>query len=262
MNEHPLKISIATVTYNAGALLEKTIASVENQTYPYVEHVIVDGNSTDLTMEVIHHYQERNSVSAKRHEINILSESDNGLYDAMNKAIQMSTGNYILFLNAGDCLHTPQTLEKVVMAIQNCSKIPAVVYGDTDIVNDSGVFIRKRRLSPPEKLTWKSFRKGMLVCHQAFFASVEIAKTTPYQLKYRFSSDFDWCIRLMRQGEQLGRPLLNTHLIIADYLDGGLTTKNHRKSLWERFQIMTRHYGWGRTMGWHLFFIIRAALKK
>ena len=154
MNEHSLKISIATVTYNAGALLEKTIASVENQTYPYVEHVIVDGNSTDSTMEVIHHYQERNSVSEKRHEINILSESDKGLYDAMNKAIQMATGDYILFLNSGDCLHSPKTLEYVVAAIQNCSNTPAVVYGNTDIVNDSGVFIRKRRLSPPEKLTW------------------------------------------------------------------------------------------------------------
>ena len=150
MNEHSLKISIATVTYNAGALLEKTIASVENQTYLYVEHVIVDGNSTDSTMEVIHHYQERNSVSEKRHEINILSESDKGLYDAMNKAIQMATGDYILFLNSGDCLHSPKTLEYVVASIQNCSNTPAVVYGDTDIVNDSGVFIRKRRLSPPE----------------------------------------------------------------------------------------------------------------
>ena len=101
MSEPPLKISVATVTYNAAELIEKTIASVETQDYPYVEHIIVDGNSQDTTLEAVHHYQERNSVADVRHEIVCLSEPDEGLYDAMNKALDLATGEYILFLNAG-----------------------------------------------------------------------------------------------------------------------------------------------------------------
>ena len=128
MSEPPLKITVATVTYNAAALINKTIASVEAQDYPYVEHVIVDGNSTDNTLELVHHYQERNSVASVPHEINCISEPDKGLYDAMNKAIDMATGNYIVFLNAGDVFHETTTLSKIVAAAERYGKeLPAVV---------------------------------------------------------------------------------------------------------------------------------------
>lgn len=135
----PLKITVATVTYNAGKLINRTIQSVEEQTYPHVEHLIVDGNSQDNTLENVHHYQERNSIATVRHEIACISEPDKGLYDAMNKAIDMATGQYILFLNAGDCLHAPDTLECMAQAAQdelNRKKaLPAVVYGDTHLVD-------------------------------------------------------------------------------------------------------------------------------
>ena len=108
-----IKITIATVTYNAAALIERTIRSVEEQTYVAVEHLIVDGNSRDNTLEIVHHYQERNSRARIRHEIVCRSEPDEGLYDAMNKAIDMATGHYILFLNAGDTLPETDTLTRV-----------------------------------------------------------------------------------------------------------------------------------------------------
>ena len=85
MSEPPLKITVATVTYNAAAQIGRTIASVEAQDYPHVEHLIIDGNSQDDTLATVHHYQERNSVAPVQHEINCLSEPDDGLYDAMNK---------------------------------------------------------------------------------------------------------------------------------------------------------------------------------
>lgn len=256
------KITIVTVTYNPGALLDVTIDSVERQTYPHVEHLIVDGNSQDGTMATVHHYQERNSVAATPHEIVCRSEPDKGLYDAMNKGIRLATGNYLLFLNAGDRLHSPQTLEQMAACIQASPTPPAVVYGHTDIVDGEGHFIRKRRLAPPEHLSWRSFRSGMLVCHQAFMARTELARQTPYNLDYRFSADFDWCIRLMKLAQRRAMPLTNAHLTVADYLQEGMTTQNHKASLHERFRIMVSHYGWLTTLLQHAWFTVRAVTRK
>ena len=191
MDEPPLKFTVATVTYNAGALLGRTIASVEEQDYPHVEHLIVDGNSQDETLALVHRYQERNSVATVRHEVACLSEPDRGLYDAMNKALDLATGHFILFLNAGDRFHSADTLSRVAAQLAGGSPYPAVVYGDTDIVDAEGRFLRHRRLAPPERLTWRSLRHGMLVCHQAFFARTDLARLYPYDLTYRYSADFD-----------------------------------------------------------------------
>lgn len=266
MSEPPLKITVATVTYNAAALMERTIASVEEQNYRYVEHIIVDGNSEDSTLELIHHYQERNSVAGIRHEIACLSEPDNGLYDAMNKAIDMATGHYIVFLNAGDRFHSPDTLSLIARAATEDhtegTALPAVVYGDTHLVDNAGRFIRRRRLTPPERLGWRSFRHGMLVCHQAFFARTDLARSCRYDLRYRFSADFDWCIRIMREARRQKAALKNAHTVVTDYLNEGMTTRHHKASLNERFRIMTRHYGWLVTLVMHGWFVVRGILKK
>ena len=263
MSEPPLKISVATVTYNAAALIGKTIASIESQDYPYVEHLIVDGNSQDGTFEAVQHYLERNSVAAVPHEVNCLSEPDRGIYDAMNKALDMATGEYILFLNAGDVLHSTDTLSQIAAAISRCGDtLPAVVYGHTDIVDEAGNFVRHRRLAPPEHLTWRSFKNGMLVCHQAFFARTDLARANKYNLDYHFSADFDWCIRIMREARRLKLPLCNAHLVVADYLNEGLTTRNHKASLRERFAIMRHHYGLVVTVWRHAWFVLRNFIKK
>lgn len=259
----PLKITVATVTYNAGPLIARTIASVEAQTYPAVEHLVVDGNSTDDTLTQIHHYQERNSVAAVQHEVRCLSEPDEGLYDAMNKALREATGDYILFLNSGDTLHAPDTLSRIASAAVAGSTPPAVVYGDTDLYDRDGRFVRHRRLAPPPRLTWRSFKQGMLVCHQAFCARLDIARALPYDEQYRYSADFDWCIRIMRQAARTGQPLVNANAVIAHYLDDeGTTKKNHQASLRERFRIMTRHYGFLSTALRHLWFVVRALFKR
>lgn len=258
----PLKITIATVTYNAASLIETTIRSVEEQDYPYVEHLIIDGNSQDATLEAVHHYQERNSIAAVPHEVNCLSEPDDGLYDAMNKAIDMASGDYILFLNAGDRLHAPTTLSEMAALATGNDGRPAVIYGDTYIVDSEGRFLRRRRLSPPARLTWRSFRHGMLVCHQAFLARTDLAKARPYDLRYRFSADFDWCIGIMREAKRRRLTLKNAETVVADYLNEGMTTRNHRASLQERFRIMVRHYGPVTTLLLHAWFVVRGLLKK
>lgn len=268
MNEPvPIKITVATVTFNAASLLGRTIESVENQDYPHVEHVIVDGLSHDGTSELLQNYSRRNAAAHSSHTLRIVSEPDSGLYDAMNKAIRMATGHYILFLNAGDKFHSTDTLRHIAdIARSNAygrkeELLPAVIYGNTNIVDNNGRFLRERRLTPPEHLSWKSFRNGMLVCHQAFFARTDLARQNLYRLKYRFSADYDWCIRIMRQAERDKMPLTNAHIVVADYLEGGLTTKNHRRSLMERFHIMVHHYGLPSTLCMHLYFSFRSLQK-
>ena len=243
---HP-KFSIITVTYNAGAVLEDTIQSVITQTYRNVEYIIVDGDSKDHTLDIINRYRE--------HIHTLVSEPDKGLYDAMNKGIRLATGDYLCFLNAGDELHEDDTLQLMVHSITG-TELPDVLYGETAIVDEEGHFLRMRRLSAPEDLNWKSFKDGMIVCHQAFFPRRELAE--PYGLRYRFSADFDWCIRIMKKSHTLH----NTHLTLIDYLNEGMTTRNHRASLHERFRIMCRHYGYPSTLARHAWFALRLLLKK
>lgn len=255
-----LRFSVATVAYNAAGLIGRTIDSVERQTYPHVEHLIIDGNSTDDTLVHIHHYQERNSRRAMPRDIICRTEPDAGIYDAMNKALRLATGHYILFLNAGDTFHDSHVLEHIARALGPCR--PAVVYGRTDIVDAEGCFVRHRRLEPPRRLTWSSFRWGMLVCHQAFLARTDLARQTPYDLRYRYSADFDWCIRLLRLGRGESPAALDSGLTVSDFLAGGTTARHHRASLLERMRVMGRHYGWPATFALHVWFVFRAILKR
>lgn len=248
MHNHPTpKFSVITVCYNAEATIEDTIQSVISQTYHHVEYIIVDGASKDRTMSIVNRYREHIAI--------VVSERDKGLYDAMNKGIGLATGDYLCFLNAGDSFHEDDTLQQMVHSIHT-PQLPDVLYGETELVDHEGHFLRMRRLSAPEVLTWKSFRQGMLVCHQAFFPRRDLVM--PYDLRYRFSADFDWCIKIMKKSKVLH----NTHLTLIDYLAEGMTTRNHKASLKERFRIMTRHYGWTSTLAFHLWFVLRLLLKK
>ena len=139
--------------------------------------------------------------------------------------------------------------------------MPAVLYGDTDIVDGEGRFLRHRRLSPPERLHWRSFRQGMLVCHQAFYARTDFAVANPYDLRYRYSADVDWCIRIMRQADDEQVPLLNLHMVVANYTEEGQTTLHHRESLRERYKVMQHHYGRVQTFLLHVWFVLRAIFK-
>lgn len=236
------KFSIVTVTYNAEKVLEDTIQSVIAQTCHQVEYIVVDGCSTDATPDIIQKYRPYIHI--------VVSEPDKGIYDAMNKGLALATGDYLCFLNAGDCFHDEDTLADLTRSIRQ-KELPDVIYGETALVDGDRHFVRMRRLSAPETLNWKSFRQGMLVCHQAFFAKRAIAE--PYDLQYRFSSDFDWCIRVMKKAATLH----NTHLTLIDYLEEGTTTANRKASLKERFRIMVKHYGWISTLVRHAGFVVR-----
>ena len=96
----------------------------------------------------------------------------------------------------------------------------------------------------------------------AFLARTDLARLARYDLKYRFSADFDWCIRIMREARRRKLPLANAHVVVADYLSEGMTTRNHKASLRERFHIMTRHYGLVLTVLQHARFLVRHMVRK
>lgn len=235
--------SIITVTYNAEQWLERTILSVLSQSYPYIEYIIIDGASSDGTSKIIQRYIDGIAFTK--------SEPDQGLYDAMNKGLKNATGDYVWFLNAGDTLHSANTIQHIVDKLNRHNSLPDIIYGETEIVDASGNSLGKRRLNAPSRLTWKSFRMGMLVCHQSFIAKRIIAPQ--YDLSYRFSSDFDWCISCLKKATDV----YNTKMFLSHFLDEGMTSVNRKESLKERYNIMCKYYGRLTTSILHLWFAVR-----
>lgn len=246
MNKAPL-FSIITITWNAERELPATLASVDSQTFGDYEHLIIDGASTDATLALANA-----PGNLRRHTY---SEPDKGLYDAMNKGLHRARGRYVLFLNAGDAFATSDILARYAAAAADNVDI---IYADTRLVNARREVVGKRHLSVPERLTYKSFARGMLVCHQAFAMRRDLAPD--YDLTYRFSADYDWCLRCLR----LTTPdrSRNLHTVAIDYLTDGLTDKNHKASLRERYEIMCRHFGKLPTIIRHIGFAFRAAIRK
>ena len=156
-------------------------------------------------------------------------------------------------------LHNPAPLSRIeLIDVSSVATLPIANIG----IDEKGNFLYHRRLQPPEKLTWRSFRDGMLVCHQAFYARLDIAKKIPFNTHFRYSADIDWCIKIMREGEKEGLLLRNVHAVIANYLEEGQTTKHHRASLYERFRVMCKHYGVFPTIAKHAWFVVRLFTKK
>jgi hypothetical protein len=218
-------LSVITVVFNSENLLEKTILSIKNQTYDNIELIIVDGNSTDRTKEIIKKYDE--SIDYW------ISEPDNGLYDAMNKGIAFAKGNYLWFLNSGDLIYSNNTVEEFFLNFSDAD----IYYGETMMIDVNGNNIGMRRLKTPPDLTWKSLKRGMVICHQAIIVKRAIAPA--YNLSYKFSADFDWVLNALKKSLNI----INTKQIVARYLQEGLSRKNIRSSLKERFNIMARNYG-------------------
>ncbi|MBE8713991.1 glycosyltransferase family 2 protein [Sphingobacterium hungaricum] len=219
------KISIITIVYNNAKDIEFTMASVLNQTYPVIEYIVIDGLSTDGTVDIIKKYKNQLAI--------FTSEKDAGIYDAMNKGLKEATGDYVLFLNSGDALYDENTLDHVVKKGKNAD----IIYGETMLIDENRQEIGLRRHAAPKEFTWKSFKYGMNICHQAIYIKREIA--VPYNENYKLSADIDWIIRCAKNA----KTAVNVNELVARYLVGGLSQKRHRESLKERYVIFNQYYG-------------------
>ena len=235
------KISVVTVVYNSEKLIERTLQSVTNQTYTNIEYIVIDGKSTDATPDIIKKFS--NKIAC------LVSEPDHGIYDAMNKGIRLATGDFIIFINSGDRFADNNTLENIFSNPDAADS--DVVYGDTDITDTEGNILHSRRHRPPENLSWKSFKRGMLVCHQSFIARRTLVNE--YDLNYRCAADFDWCIKILHASKKIH----NSHLIISLFLEGGQTRKTIVPGLKERFRIMRQHYGLISAVFWNIILGVR-----
>ncbi len=239
--KNPL-VSIITVVYNSELYIEKTILSIINQEYSQFEFIIVDGGSTDRTIEIIQKYE--------KFITKWISEKDNGLYDAMNKGIKMASGEYLWFINSGDEVYSNTVLQEI---LPNAHFLPDIIYGETEIIDYKGQSLGMRRHSAPEKLNWKSLKHGMLVCHQSFIVKKEIVED--YNLNYKYSSDFEWLIRILKKAATIH----NSGLILSKFMDGGQTSRTLIPGLKERFKIMIKNYGLITTILNHFLFAIKLA---
>jgi glycosyltransferase len=184
-----LKVSIITITYNSQSTLVDTITSVVNQSYPNIEYIIVDGKSTDDTLSIIEKYKERISK--------IVSEKDNGLYDALNKGITMATGDIIGILHSDDFYIDHLVIEDVVNTFKN--KPCDAVYADLLYVNrnNTNKIIRK----------WKSgvyrnghFLSGWMPPHPTFFVKRNCYETLGgFNLKLKSAADYELMLRFVHK---------------------------------------------------------------
>ncbi len=238
------KLSIVTVVYNAQPLIERTIKSIIAQTYINIEYIIIDGGSDDGTLELAEQYQSQIAL--------ILSGRDNGLYDAMNKGLKNATGDYIMFLNAGDELYDKDTITRIFASSVNAD----VYYGNTLVVTEDGKALGDRRLKPPAQLNWKSLKYGMCVSHQSFIAKRLLCDF--YNLEYSIAADIDWVINVLKQADKT----TYTGGYISRYLAGGTSHRNKQSAWAERFRIMAKHYGFVQTLWNHVYIVVRFPFHK
>ena len=228
------KISIITVVYNSEKYIRRTIESIVGQDYPAIEYIIIDGKSKDTTMQIVNEYRDRIAV--------VVSEPDKGLYDAMNKGLRLATGSYVLYINSGDALSSPTLLSDIF------NNVPAdsdVIYGDTQITDEDGNILHNRRHRPPEHLTWRDYKRGMLVCHQSFIAKRTLCDE--YDTNYRYAADFDWCLNILLKS----RVVTNYGKDISLFMDGGQTKRTIVPGLKERYRIMCKYYGKAKATFWN-----------
>lgn len=208
-----MKISVVTVCYNAANLIEETIRSVVAQTYPDMEYIIIDGASSDATTSIIRKYEENIAYW--------ISEKDKGIYDAMNKGIAAASGDYIIFMNAGDRFAGSNVLSSVAPYLGKHT----VVSGHWKRCYANG----NVKTASPKALS--SLKVEMPICHQATFIKLAYHKDNPFDTSFRLSADYDFFYRAWRRNESFSY----IDEVIVDFLEAeGASTDNITASVMER----------------------------
>lgn len=215
------KVTVVTVTYNCADSIEKTIKSVIEQEYVNIEYIIVDGMSKDSTLEIVEKYRDKIA--------RIVSEKDEGIYDAMNKAISFASGDWILFMNSGDTFVDSHVVEKCFSC--NLDDYAAVYGSWYSVRNNQLVHI------PCNMPFWKSTKryKGMGFSHQSVFVKLEWARKYKFDLSYKCCADYNMIYSIFKDGGRFF--CANIPIAIYDGI-GGFSDKHRTLQRKEHARIL------------------------
>ena len=187
-----MKISVVTICYNSKLFIEKTILSVINQSYEDLEYIVVDGGSTDGTLDVIHKYSNRITKW--------ISEKDEGIYNAVNKALDIITGDWVIFMNSGDCFYRYDVLSNIDFLKYSEASCCGVIYG-----NGISLYRKKRLLRSGTLPFFKNNKifKNMGFCHQDVFIKSSLAKSMRFRENFQLCADYDMLWRLYKKGYRI-----------------------------------------------------------
>lgn len=234
-------VSIVTVVYNGGKYLEQAILSVLNQSYNNIEYIIIDGNSTDNTLDFIKKYEDRIDYW--------ISEPDKGIYDAMNKGIDLAHGVWINFMNAGDRFYESNTIEKV---FKEYDPSPDFIYGHHQINYDQN--FSKIQKALPIKDLWK----GMVFCHQSLFVKALLMKRYKFNIKNTMNADYEFIYSAYMNNFKF----YNTGIVVSSILAGGLSDSGCLRRVKDHWSIARKYSRSIKIDIYYILLLVDTFLKK
>lgn len=241
-----LLLSIISINYNNAKGLSRTMNSVfaQEKTSEW-EWIVVDGLSTDEGKTILEESKKQIDV--------LIQEKDKGLYDAMNKGLNIAKGKYVWFMNTGDCIHRSDTVSKLLTEIKKSNL--DVYYSDTYYMDLEGNILGLiSKIDPhhfPKKIDKNTFKMGMSICHQSFVVKKEIVGQ--YNLNYKVAADIDWVLNILQQNPS--HQCLD--FILSQFETGGESSKQRKKALKERYRILANYYGTVPNFFHHVLIVFR-----
>jgi putative colanic acid biosynthesis glycosyltransferase len=217
ITQYNIKISVVTVVFNDKQSLEKTIQSVINQTHDNIEYIIIDGGSTDGTIDIIKKYEDKID--------RFISEKDSGIYDAMNKAIDIASGDWINFMNAGDVFYDNNVIEKIF--ISDIEENVVCIYGDSSINYGSFKITRKSGIL-------EHLNKGMQFSHQSLFVNSHYHKENKFDLQLKLAADYNFIYSTYVAGDKF----IYKKLIVSRVTSGGVSDVKRLNSIIEAKKVV------------------------
>ena len=221
------KISVITVCYNAEASIGNTLKSVLDQTFKGYEYVIIDGASKDSTLKIIEEYKAE--FEDKGINVTLISEKDNGIYDAMNKAVKYCTGEWLLYLNADDSLADPDVL-KDMFETKDYEEFD-VVYGDNYRVKGD-----QRKLDHADK-DIEALRDFKFFCHQATFTRRRVFDKISFDLQFKLCADYDFFL----QAYLTGYKFHYENRVVCVYSVEGTSNKDYYRTILDNYNVKIKH---------------------
>ncbi|AJI54434.1 glycosyltransferase like 2 family protein [Francisella philomiragia] len=221
MDREDIKFTVITVCYNSEKTIQRTLQSIKDQTYKNIEYIIIDGGSTDKTLDIINNYKDIVDI--------LISEPDNGIYDAMNKGIKLATGDYIGFLNSDD-YYTNDIFEEYNKAL--IKEIVDYIYSDTYFVRNNSI----QYLRAHQKISKKVYQY-MPFAHLSLYIKKDLLKRLMFDTRYSIAADLDLLNKLIKQTDSY----VAVDKACCYFVEGGISTRQLLSTLKEAKEVIISH---------------------